>query len=137
MALNITAIDKHELVKFIPTFGDQRKLKEADSGYKALTFHFKKLSERQAELFREFEVIDGELTLNQVTCSDICAKQTEKIENFSLTLPNGTKVDINSGEKLDKYRDGLPSSMKFLLLEVGTEIIRVSNLTEEEVKNSK
>ncbi len=135
MALQIEAVNPHELIEFIPQFAGERAKAEKDADYKPLLFHLRRMTEREAEAFNEFRVVDGEIEINQEDCARIAIRHAVKIENFQLRTPGGVAVTIGSGEQFAEYRDQLPGGLKHLVTEVAIEVIRLSSLTEEEGKN--
>ena len=135
MPLRVKAVNQKEAVAFVPQFANERTKADADSDYQPLTLHLRRMTEREAESFREFGLRDGEVQANQEDCAQIVFAHAVKIEGLSLELTDGVVMDITDGEVLGRYRDTLPGGIKFLLVEAGMEVVRLSGLTEDEAKN--
>lgn len=135
MALTLQAVERDATVAFVPCFGGERAKRDADASYAALTVHLRRMSEREAEAYQEFRLVDGELALNQEDCFRVFAAHAAKIDNLVLARGDGGELVIGDGATFATHRDQLPAVLKHLVHEVAVEIVRISSLTEEEEKN--
>jgi hypothetical protein len=135
MALDLNAVDAAELEPYVPVFGGEREKATADPEYPAARFFLRRMTEREAEAYQEFRLVDGKLEVNHADCARIFGAHVARAENFSLRLTGGSVVTIESGETFAGLRDQLPGGVKHLVAEVAMQIVRLSSLTERDAKN--
>ena len=135
MALDLTAVDAAELTPYVPVFGGERDKAEADPAYPAARFFLRHMTEREAEAYQEFRLVDGKLEVNHGDCARIFAAHVARAENFSVRLNGGEVVTIDDGQRYAELRDRLPGGVKHLVAEVAVQVVRLSSLTEQDAKN--
>ncbi|MDP8225615.1 MAG: hypothetical protein P9L99_19810 [Candidatus Lernaella stagnicola] len=136
MGIRLKAIDEKELVPFVPQFGGEAEKKAGNPDYAALTFHLRRMTEREAEAYREVTVTEaGQVEINQEDCARIVFAHAAQIENLSLVGSDGKRIEVDNGERLRTHRDQLPATTKHLFAEVALHLINMSGISEEEEKN--